>query len=353
MAFMIGFLHHERLGYALLCSLIFLSLADFESLQLPQTLDAGGSTYLATPVVIPAPLPTLYYNCEIMPAICKNVQDWLTANNEVLPKTFHIQTQNERNTATRRGESCPDTWSVTHTCPELIGQPQTIYGYGRYINGNPAYSMYQFTPTLLETSLVSVPPVFSPFNKEIQGTAAGDSSGLAFTCDEFPPASWIEGGNGANTFCAPQGVSCSSTLWNTYKSIYKGQPNTKYPLTRSEQNWQAAAHSLLGQFFSGPQINGKKQGQVGKFVFDTTSIALAATPNAAVIRFPASTKTITKRGLDHVETGFPDIPALAGRLAQLNGSSTLNHKGVEVIFVPAEQTPAPVSPAVVENVKAD
>jgi hypothetical protein len=145
---------------------------------------------------------------------------------------------------------------------------------------------------------------------------------------------------------------------DNYKNL--GQ---KYPKTRSEQNWQAAAHSLLSvrtprqcfrllsklfqKFFlkSDPLA-------VGKFVFSTTSIALAATPNAAVIVFPKSTKTIRNRGLEHVETGFPDIPVLAQKMARLNGSKTLNYKGVEVSFVPAEQTPAPVLPVILDNVKA-
>jgi hypothetical protein len=92
---------------------------------------------------------------------------------------------------------------------------------------------------------------------------------------------------------------------------------------------------------------------VGRFVFATTNIPAAATPNGAVIKFPSSTKTITKRGLEHVETGFPDIPVLARQVAQLNGSRTLNYRGVEVSFVPAEQTPAPILPVMLDNIKAE
>ncbi|PQE32174.1 hypothetical protein CJF32_00009894 [Rutstroemia sp. NJR-2017a WRK4] len=349
MALRIGFLHLGRLGGALLCSLLFLSLADFESSQLQQGLDPGGLKYLGSPVVVQPTLPTLYYNCVLMPAICANVQQWLTANAQALPKDFHIQTGNDRNTAIRRRQSCPNDWSTKHPCPEPLFQPAVVHGYGKFINGNAGRTMVQFGNSLF-TDLTANPPIVSIFTNEIAGTVAGESSGLGYTCDEFPPASWIEGGTGeissANTFCAPQGVSCSSTLWSMNKNNYKntGQP---YPLTRSEQNWQAAAHSLLGKYFI--KINSKA---VGKFVFSTTSIAAAATPNAAVIVFPKSTKTITKRGLEHVETGFPDIPVLADKMARLNGSKTLNYRGVEVSFVPAKQTPAPVLPVILENVKA-
>jgi hypothetical protein len=188
MALRIGFLPLGRLGYALFCSLVLLSLADFRSSQMQQGLDAGGLTYLATPVVVQPTLPTLYYNCAIMPAICANVQQWLTDNNQVLPKNFHIQTLNARNTANRRSQSCPDTWSATHICPELLGQPGVVHGYGRNINGNPAYTMVQFGNTLLNNPNAN-PPTISTFTNEIAGTVAGESSGLGYTCDEFPPAS--------------------------------------------------------------------------------------------------------------------------------------------------------------------
>jgi hypothetical protein len=68
-------------------------------------------------------------------------------------------------------------------------------------------------------------------------------SGLRYTCDEFPPATWIEGGNGefgtnsAETRCAA--FFCSKG--------YKG-----------EQNWQAFAHDRLQSVLKG-QILDRKQ----------------------------------------------------------------------------------------------
>jgi hypothetical protein len=188
MALRIGFLHLGRLGCALLCSLVLLSLADFESSQLQQSLDPGGQTYLGSPVVVELTLPTLYYNCALMPAICANVQQWLTANSQVLPKDFHIQVGNERNTAIRRSKSCPSNWAANHPCPEPFGQPTVVHGWGQYINGNAGRTMVQFGNSLL-SDLTANPPIQSIFTNEIEGTVTGESSGLGYTCDEFPPAS--------------------------------------------------------------------------------------------------------------------------------------------------------------------
>lgn len=187
MASSIGFLRLERLGHVLLTSLVFLSLAAFQSSQLQQSLDANGNTYLGTPVLAQPTMPTMYYNCALMPAICNNVQQWLTDNNHVLPRDFHVQTENTKNARSRGDDSCPGDWATTHTCPELIGQPAIVHGYGQNINGNPLYTMVQFGNGLLLNNFVSVPPSYAPFTNEIQGIGQGESSGLAYTCDEFPP----------------------------------------------------------------------------------------------------------------------------------------------------------------------
>jgi len=74
-------------------------------------------------------------------------------------------------------------------------------------------------------------------------------SGRQYTCDEFPPASWIEGGDGpgrpatangdsggseANTYCAPAGQSGTCRHPHPYR-------------VRSEQDWQGVIHSTLGR----------------------------------------------------------------------------------------------------------
>ncbi|KAF1945816.1 hypothetical protein EJ02DRAFT_431322 [Clathrospora elynae] len=63
------------------------------------------------------------------------------------------------------------------------------------------------------------------------------SSGRKYTCDEFPPASWIEGGVGlggdglpGTTYCTPLAFKCDDDT------------NAR----GSEQNWQGFVHSFLG-----------------------------------------------------------------------------------------------------------
>ena len=163
----------------LLPLLLFFSQNSFQvNAQFQQTLDAGSNppTYLQSAVVIPNPLPTLVYNCAIMPAICSNVQAWATAQNLQLPLTLHYDADTGRKSS-RGSTACPDTWSVTHTCPET-NQP-AVHGYDRT---NPALPVMVQYGTALLTNEVE-------FVNEIAGATPQDSSGLAYTCDEFPARS--------------------------------------------------------------------------------------------------------------------------------------------------------------------
>jgi hypothetical protein len=60
--------------------------------------------------------------------------------------------------------------------------------------------------------------------------------------------SWIEGGDGADPYthnnCAPMDVSCQGTAWSAVQNA-GAAAGWVYPSTRSEQNWQAAAHAAL------------------------------------------------------------------------------------------------------------
>ena len=73
--------------------------------------------------------------------------------------------------------------------------------------------------------------------------------GVAFTCDEFPPAVFIDGGPNANTICALQG-------WQIFVGAYQPTANNlnpnpgKWPIppsfnVRQEQDFQAASHGVL------------------------------------------------------------------------------------------------------------
>ena len=73
--------------------------------------------------------------------------------------------------------------------------------------------------------------------------------GVAFTCDEFPPSVFIDGGSNANTICALQG-------WQIFAGAYQPtaknlNPNPgKWPIppsfnARQEQDFQAASDRVL------------------------------------------------------------------------------------------------------------
>jgi hypothetical protein len=104
---------------------------------------------------------------------------------------------------------------------------------------------------------------------------------LAFTCDEFPAASWIEGGEGLTgidlpsftTYCAPQRLSCFGTSWNSVIARIPG-----YPSNVNEQDWQGRSHNALGQYASDTGAS------VMQFSFTTTAAPIATA--AFVVRPP-------------------------------------------------------------------
>ena len=125
------------------------------------------------------------------------------------------------------------------------------------------------------------------------------------TCDEFPAATFIEGGNDASTICALQS-------WQVYQGKATSQKTQgKWPLTpgegkRSEQDWQASAHVYLRQAFG---IQKRKNpvglGTVYPFSFTTTTDAAQATSKAWVVVSGPSTTVVTKRGLPPVTVAVP------------------------------------------------
>ncbi|KAH7113230.1 hypothetical protein B0J11DRAFT_541761 [Dendryphion nanum] len=272
--------------------------------------------WYGTAVQTSAPKATLIYNCALMPAICENVQQWINNDpiSRSLPRDFHMDL-NSRHTSKRREKSCPGTWRLTHPCPELF--PEVVRGWNTTSRTftSPGNSLLPAIPGN---------PFTAAFTNEIAAANGVDSSGLAYTCDEFPPASWIEGGsngfgNTANTRCAPQGLGCKSNVWAAVKNAYHGIQGRKYPLARSEQDWQSTAHSHLSRYM-------RKKFDIMAFEFTTVSVNPGATPNAATIRVPGKTVTVSKRDIEVVETPFIPIPK--------------PYDGVQIIVVDATETVA-------------
>lgn len=236
-----------RFGIILTIAITFLSLV------LAQTSTVNGvAEYRGTPVAThPYGIPTLVYNCAKLPAICQNVNTRNRLQNVVgigglglgkLVGNAYIELNYDTNQARkdeRRLSVCPQSWRITHPCPET-NQPNTVPADTSL--GQGSWPVARFNPQNLR-------PVDSGYNTIANGN--GGNSGLIWTCDEWPPShvrsspvwggthqltrtSTVEGGlsNQANTICAPQNANC-------------GRASTGVAGVRSEQDFQAAAHASL------------------------------------------------------------------------------------------------------------
>ncbi|KAI1810628.1 pectate lyase superfamily protein-domain-containing protein [Poronia punctata] len=120
----------------------------------------------------------------------------------------------------RRSQSCPRTWISTHPCPETNQVPPW------------RHSGQWFTPLLEPGTTIN-----NLMNRRDPSGRIFEYSNIRYTCDEFPPATWVEGGDGAsggspsNTRCAA--LSCSTI-------------GATVPI-KAEQNWQGLSHGLLRQ----------------------------------------------------------------------------------------------------------
>ena len=181
-----------------------------------------------------------------MPAICQNVRNW---HNNAALSSWHTQslwagwftydmgasdsTLGRGNR--RRQENCPGTWKRTifnPRCPEP-NQPRVVPPLYDLSGNGVTDIVPQPIPGKTSLSMVIADGRDSRFTGQLQ------SSGRKYTCDEFPPASWIEGGVGiagtaysrqATTYCAPWAFKCDDDT----------------DARGSEQNWQGWIHGFLG-----------------------------------------------------------------------------------------------------------
>ncbi|KAI9798404.1 MAG: hypothetical protein M1833_004798 [Piccolia ochrophora] len=207
----------------------------------------GRAEYMGTPVETnPVGIPTLIYNCAKMPSICKNVGKrypmaggLLSLPNGKRYLELNWDTDKAR-TKARGAAACGNNWKARHPCPEP-GQPEVVpkgswVGQGSFIGKR----LYPFVP------------VGEAGSYTIESTTVpGASSGMAWTCDEFPPKIALEGGADANTVCAPQSVNCDSTA---RKNGVVG--------VNGEQDYQKNGHQKLGL-----RVASTTKGKSGVFTF--------------------------------------------------------------------------------------
>ncbi|KAI1379064.1 glycosyl hydrolases family 18-domain-containing protein [Hypoxylon crocopeplum] len=248
------------------------------------------------PVIIPNNMVVLEYNCHFMPAICQNADNWLNgnrgANRDIMTNLGHrapVGTElfsydmGGSSISKSRGDAmCPSTWRNNHQCPEQ-NQPSIMPG--------PWFS----------NALETIAPLKS---NEIEADRSIPNqlkrSGRYYTCDEFPPRSFVEGGAGTQrqnivpegdggrgeTYCAPSRLVCSGQV--------------RQDVQRSEQDWQASAHvGLRSQLRTqaGVITRAKLDNRAVLFALSLNTTANANAPFARILWGPnqGNTKDITYR----------------------------------------------------------
>lgn len=146
----------------------------------------------------------LVYNCAYMRDICKNMYQFMATSRgrrlhprspELSSDTFayDFSGRSSKGRGLSRGDaSCPGTWKNSHTCPEPDQMLPMRHDKEWYFR---------------ELELPSTVDNLIKHHRGANGQV-DEPSKIRYTCDEFPPASWVEGGNGedhdqpANTRCA-------------------------------------------------------------------------------------------------------------------------------------------------------
>jgi hypothetical protein len=127
-----------------------------------------------------------------MTEICQNAKNWYSTTrgqaphpasqigNSTFGYDFNTGKSSSRRSTMRRRASCPGTWKNGHSCPELVPpsiKPMRNDKEWYYADLEPLTSINQIR------------------NFRFLGTVV-EYSKIRYTCDEFPPATWVEGGNG-------------------------------------------------------------------------------------------------------------------------------------------------------------
>lgn len=143
---------------------------------------------------------TLYYNCAYMNNVCDNADAFARTTRGVtlhgasgLGNNIYGFDFNTGRKDARRDEVCPGSWKNTHPCP--------FTGSARPFRSDKVWWTAALEPGTLVNQIA---------NKRSLTGQVTINSGIRYTCDEFPPASWVEGGSGpllttqGTTRCAAQ-----------------------------------------------------------------------------------------------------------------------------------------------------
>ncbi|KAI1097106.1 hypothetical protein F4804DRAFT_328644 [Jackrogersella minutella] len=187
----------------------------------------------------PPTVPLLVYNCAKMPSICRNINQVSPLQDvkgttaignlglldpgkngglDYITLTYDTSASNKKR---RRNAACPSRWKRKHGCPET-DQPPIVAAGASWSFGS--YTGLRWNPNNLKMGKAGYNVIADPTNT--------GPSGMIWTCDEWPPAIVTQGGQAAQTYCAPQNGRCGGS---------------QYGGTFSEQDAQASIHSVLRQ----------------------------------------------------------------------------------------------------------
>lgn len=220
----------------------------------------GSTSSVAAPIAV----PTLVYNCYNMPLICENVASWAKSvhpsGNGDLGQTQRLYFDpDDKHKDRRRGAACGcfhhDGCSTAVSNGKQAGvSVQTIARGGGNANALFDISWPNFKIILAGANPPRNPTTGQPTTPRLHLTSVPGrffAEGVAFSCDEFPAATFINGGTNAKTSCALQSWQIFSGADVESINNPGTWPNTgKWPLPpgsgiRMEQDWQAQSHVYL------------------------------------------------------------------------------------------------------------
>lgn len=188
---------------------------------------------------------SLTYNCHYMPAICQNVDQYMASTQSRArryPHSFAYDLNADRggdSSMGRRFYMCPKNWakSKPDRCPHS-NQPYPMRRDGNRWPTTDVIPLNLNPPNIADkhTKLFVIKSV-------ADGMGNKRESGLYYSCDEFPPAKWVEGGVGLlnppnpppNEGSGQPGFTrCAPAKYCTSSAAIDG-----------EQDWQSYVHSTL------------------------------------------------------------------------------------------------------------
>jgi len=154
----------------------------------------------------------LEYNCYYMPSICKNALEYVVSAANVGRvatdiSLFAYDFNTKRSDYRRKTESCPSNWIDKHRCPE--GNQVKSYRYVAEIPAKRAKAGKPATPEIpgygeFWDNIGLEPGSQRVLASRLDAQGNLEESRIHYTCDEWPPATFVQGGRGAFTRCAAQ-----------------------------------------------------------------------------------------------------------------------------------------------------